>query len=177
VNLEPEFSQASYQLGRLQWEDNRYRVAAGWLERVKPPDAHYLEANFLLGLCRYRSGNYPGAQAAFDLVARSTATADVYNNLGLALFRMGDPGAIENLLWALQREPDDRDLHFNTGYVLWRQGDLDGAIEQFQKVLELDPRDIDAGQLLERCLTGNARRPGDLSGESLERLKVNLAEP
>jgi len=176
VNLEPGFSQASFQLGRLQWEDNSYRAAGKWLERVKPADAHYLEANFLLGLCRYHTGNYPGAQAAFELVARSAALAPVHNNLGLTLYRLGAEGALENILWALERDPSDPDLHFNAGYILWRQGDADAAAGYFRAALELDPLDMDAGQVLERCLNGAGPRKGDLSGEGLERLKEAFEE-
>jgi len=171
ADLDPEFSQACFHLGEMQWEDANYRVAAKWLERVKPSDAHYLEANFLLGLSRYHTGNYARAQAAFDLVARVSPTVEVYNNLGLTQFRLGMPAAIESLQWALGRRPGDPDLHFNTGYVLWRQGDLDGAAVQFRAVLELDPGDDDARRMLERCQQGHGPRRGDLSAEGLERLE------
>lgn len=171
VDLEPEFSQACFHLGKMQWEDASYRVAAKWLERVKPSDAHYPEANFLLGLSRYYTGEYAGAQAAFDLVARSAPTVEVYNNLGLAQFRLGMPAAIESLKWALGRRPTDPDLHFNTGYVLWRQGDLDGAAAQFLAVLKLDPEDAEARRMLARCRLGRGPRRGDLSTEGLERLE------
>lgn len=172
VNLEPEFSQPCYQLGRMQWEESSYRVAARWLERVKPSDAEYLSANFLLGLCRYHSGLYGGAMAAFRLVADAVPLAEVYNNLALTQYREGLPqAALESLRWVVSRDPSDPDYQFNTGYVLWRLGDLDSAVEPLESALELDPQDADAREFLERCRTGQGPRRGDLSGEGLERLK------
>ncbi len=173
VNLEPEFSQPSFQLGRMHWEDGNYRAAAQWLERVQPTNSHYLEANFLLGLCRYSSGDYAGSLAAFEMVAASVPVPSVYNNLALAQFKEGIPqAAIESLEWALDREPGDADYHFNIGYLLWRQGDLDSAKERFAAALKLEPSDIDAAKLLERCEHGRGPRRGDLSGQGLERLKM-----
>lgn len=173
VNLEPAYSQPCFQLGRMQWEDSSYRVAAGWLEKVHPNDAHYLEANFLLGLSRYHIGDYAGALAAFELVAKTAGTSEALNNLGLAQFRLGVPTALENLTTALDQSPDDPDYHFNAGYILWRQGDLTAAASQFQAVLRLDPGDADARQMLNRCMEQRGPRRGDLSSGSLERLKEN----
>ncbi len=177
VDLEPEYSQPCFQLGRMQWEENSYRVAAQWLERVKPSDAHYMEANFLLGLCRYRTGNYAGALAGFELVTKSAPLVAAYNNLALTQFKEGIPdAAMESLLWVLQKEPADPDYHFNTGYLLWRQGDVDSAVERFEAVLALDPNDVDAKELLKRCRNGEGPRRGDLSGQGLERLKSHFEE-
>jgi tetratricopeptide (TPR) repeat protein len=176
VRLDPEFSAPCFQLGRMRWEGNSYRVASQWLERVSPDDAHYLEANFLLGICRYRRGDYAGALAAFDLVAESVPLNEVRNNLGAAQFRRRLPGALGNLLRALDGDPGDSDYHFNVGYVLWNQGDLPAAQERFRAALEIDPEDADAQQMLQRCLNESGPRRGDLSSEGLERLKENYEE-
>ncbi len=176
VHLEPDFSQPCFQLGRMQWDENSYRVAAGWLDRVHPEDAHYLEASFLLGLCRYHTGDYTGALTAFGRVARSAPLNEVYNNLGLAQFHRQLPEALGNVLKALNGDPDDPDYHFNAGYLLWREGDLAGAAEHFRQTLAIDPEDTDARQLLERCEKQKGPRRGDLSTEGLERLKENYEE-
>ena len=50
ARLDERYSQPCYQLGMIYWQKKDYRVAAGWLERVRRSDSHYLEARFFLGL-------------------------------------------------------------------------------------------------------------------------------
>jgi len=176
VNLEPQFSLPCYELGRMHWEDNNYRAAARWLERVRPTSSHYLEAKFLLGVCRYHVGDYSGALSAFELVGKAVPSPSVFNNVALARYREMAPNAVEALLWAVERRPDDPDLRFNAGYLLWRDGRLEEAAEQLEKAVELDPEDTRASRLLVRCRRGEGLRRGDLSMEGLERLKENFEE-
>jgi tetratricopeptide (TPR) repeat protein len=173
VRLDQEFSEPCYQLGLMQWEERMYRVAAEWLEKVKPYDAHYLEANFLLGLCRYHLGDTAGAVAAFVFLAQTRPTSEVWNNLGVARLRHNDPEAWGSLWNALDEAPGDPDYQFNAGYLLWKYGDLKAAEERFRQVLKIDPGDVDAQLLLDRCINRHGPRRGDLSGEGLERLKEN----
>jgi hypothetical protein len=73
----------------------------------------------------------------------------------------------------MELDPEDSDYQFNAGYLLWKQGDLAGAEARFRRALEIDPGDVDAELLLERCIRKNGPRRGDLSDEGLERLKEN----
>ena len=52
--------------------------------RHAQPTPHYLEAQFFLGLCRYYSGDFAGAEQAFQLVAAAVPLNEVFNNLGAA---------------------------------------------------------------------------------------------
>ncbi len=173
VNLDADFAAPAFELGRMQWEDDSYQAAVRWLERVPPESSRYGEAVFLLGLCHYRTGDFLGAERAFDTVSRLAATPEVYNNLGLAWFRLGSSHAAEYIRWSAARQPKDPDYAFNTGYILWRQGDLDTARSYFETAMALDPSDSTAARLLERCRGGEGPRRGDLSSEGLERLKEN----
>lgn len=173
VLLDPQFSQPCFQLGLMQWEERIYRVAVQWLEKVARHDAHYFEANYLLGLCRRQLGDDAGAVQAFQIVARKRPANEVLNNLAVTRLRNKDSGAWESLWKVLQAEPDDPDYQFNAGYLLWKQGDLQGAEERFRETLALDPGDVDAQLLLDRCIAKNGPRPGDLSDDGLERLKEN----
>lgn len=176
VRLEPEFSQACFQIGLLLWEEDSYRSAMEWLERVKPGDAYHLEASFLLGVSRFHAGDYQGALAAFDDVRKQLPVAMAFNNLGVVLFRMNDPGALGYLRRAAEEDPEHADYQFNLGYVLWRQGEIDAAVEFLGAAVELDPRDVEAANLLERCRNQSGPRRGDLSSEGLERLNENVEE-
>lgn len=172
--LAPDFSAPCFEMGKLYWAEHAYRDAARWLERVAQADLRYPEATFLLGLARYHVGDYSGAAEAFARVANLAPSPPVWNNLGVALLRLGDPAALETVQRAVEADPADPDYQFNAGYILWRQGDLAGAQERFQAALALAPDDGAAEQMLERCRQRNGPRRGDLSSEGLERLKEQL---
>lgn len=176
VRLDARFSQPCFELGRLYWEKKEYRLAAGWLARVKPSDPHHLEANFFLGICRYYSSDFDRARAAFELVAQSVPLNEVFNNLAAAQSRRNLPEALENFRKALEGDPSDPDYHFNVGYILWKRKDFAAAAERFRAVLERNAEDEQATLLLGRCLQKNGPRPGDSRTEGLERLKHNFEE-
>jgi len=176
VRLDESFSQPCFELGRLYWEKKEYRLAAPWLARVKAADPHFLEANFLLGLCRYHTADYDGAADAFALVSRSLPLDEVFNNLGAALSRRNRPGALENFRKALESDPSDPDYHFNVGYVLWKAGDFTSAADSFRAVLDRNPEDALSTLMLGRCLKKSGPRPGDPRSDGLERLKYNYEE-
>ncbi len=175
ARLDEGFWQPVFQLGQLYWVQKEYRLAAGWFAKVKPGTPRYFEATFLLGLCRYFTGDYPAAQQAFENVAQSVPLNEVFNNLGAAESRRDLPNAITDLRKALDGDPADPDYQFNLGYVEWKRGDFVGAEESFQAVLARNPNDAQAAQLLERCRQKNGPRAADLK-PGFERIKLNYEE-
>lgn len=176
AHLEPKYSQAEFQLGRLQWKKKSYRSAAESLTKLEPGADHYREAAFLLGLCRYHLGDFHGAVESFQFVAHSVPLNEVLNNLGAAQSRQNLPESLENFKKALEGDSADPDYQFNVGYVLFKQGDLQGAADKFRAVLERDPEDAGAITMLGRCLKKPPVRAVDLKTEGLERLKDNYEE-
>ena len=174
ARLDSHYSQPCFQLGRLMWKKKEYKPAGDWFQKVAPADVHYHEANFFLGLCRYHTGDFAGAQAAFESVARIVPLNAVYNNLGAAESRTNLPDALANFRKALEGDASDPAYQFNVGYALWKQGDFQAAAENFRAVLEHNPDDTQASLLLARCLSRRGQRPGDTEG--LERLKTNYEE-
>jgi tetratricopeptide (TPR) repeat protein len=66
--------------------------------------------------------------------------ADVYADLGIALFEIGDmDGAIAEYRRGLELKPDHAILHNNLGNALSRNGDMDGAILEYRRAVELQP--------------------------------------
>ena len=59
ARLDARFAHPCYQLGQIHYKRKEYRQAADWLARVGPENFHYREAQFLLGLSLYQSGDYP----------------------------------------------------------------------------------------------------------------------
>lgn len=176
ARLDPRFSQPCFQLGKINWDKKDYATAADWLDHVSRADSHFLEARFLLGLCRYYLADFVGAGAAFQTVAASVPLNEVFNNLGAAQSRRNLPVAIDNFRKALEGDSADPDYHFNVGYALWKAGQFDAAVQSFRAVLERSPHDGEATLFLGRCLKREAARAGDPRGEGRERLKHNYGE-
>ena len=176
ARLDGHYSQPCFQLGRLLWKRKEYKTAGDWFQRVGPTDVHYRQATFFLGLCRYYSGDFAGAQSAFQLVARAVPLNEVYNDLAAAQSRANRPDALDNFRKALEGDPSDATYQFNLGYALWKNGDFAGAAKQFHAVLQHNPGDEQASLLLARCEARTGPQPGDPHTEGLERLKSNYEE-
>jgi tetratricopeptide (TPR) repeat protein len=177
AHLDAHYSLPDFQLGRLLWSKKEYASAAEWFQKVPPGDAHYHEANFFLGLCRYYTGDFVGAETAFQMVARVVPLSEVYNDLGAAQSRANSvPAAVDNFHKALEGDSSDPSYQFNLGYALWRSGSFNAAAERFHTVLDHDPDDAVTALLLDRCEKRSGPRPGDPQTEGLERLKTNYEE-
>lgn len=176
ARLDARFSQPCFQLGRLHTAKKDYRAALAWLERVDRTDSHYFEAQFLLGICRYHTGDYAGAETAFRLVSESVPLNEVFNNLGAAQSRRNEPQTVANFRKALDGDAADPDYHFNLGYALWKRGQFEAAAESFRAALDRNPGDSDATTMLGRCLNRSGPRPGDPKNDGLERIKLNYEE-
>ncbi|HWR52298.1 MAG TPA: tetratricopeptide repeat protein [Bryobacteraceae bacterium] len=175
ARLDERFSEPSYELGRMHWQKKDYRLAATWLARVKPNAPRYLEASFLLGLCRYYTSDFAGAQASFEVVVASVPLNEVFNNLGAAQSRRNRPEALENFSKALEGDTADPDYHFNVGVAQWKQSRFEQAAASFRAVLDRDPEDAQATLLLGLCLSRSTPTAADVSA-GFERVKVNYEE-
>jgi tetratricopeptide (TPR) repeat protein len=176
ARLDPQYSQPSFQLGRLLWRRKEYKSAAEWFQKVAASDSHYHAANFYLGLSRYSIGDFAGAQAAFQLVARTVPLSEVYNDLGAAQSRANIAGAVDNFRKALDGDSSDPMYQFNVGYALWKRGNFQDAARSLRAVLDHDPNDTQAALLLERCQKQSGPRLGEPRTEGLERIKTNYEE-
>lgn len=176
ARLDPRFSQPCFQLGRMEFDKKDYVVAADWLQKVSRADSHYFEASFLLGLCRYHTGDFAAATKSFELVAGTLPLNEVLNDLGAAQSRLGNAAALDNFHRAAQGDSADPDYLFNIGYVLWKRGDFAHAAESFRALLDRSPEDSEAVVFLGRCLQKDGPRAGDPKSEGRERLKLNFEE-
>jgi tetratricopeptide (TPR) repeat protein len=178
ARLDPHFAHACYQLGQLYYQRKEYRQAVTWLEKVGLGDIHSHEASFLLGLARFQSGDFKGAQQTFQMIAAAVPLSEVFNNLGAAESRanLSQP-SIDDFHKALAGDSNDPVYRFNLGYELWKKGDFAAAAESFRALLELAPDDPAAPLLLARCLKKQGPRASqDPRLDNLERLKTNFEE-
>ncbi len=176
AKLDEGYSQARFELGRLQLDRGNFRDAASWLDQVPATDVHHLEALFLLGIARYRAGEYAAAEQAFERVMVDLPLSQVQNNLALAQARQGRAKSIENLAKAREDTPTDADYVFNTGYLLWREGKFKEAIPSLEAALALNSDDSEAAMFLGLCRRGDPASLKEAPLEGRERLKTRLDE-
>lgn len=176
VKLDDHFSQPSFQLGRIAFLKKDYASAAQSFAKVTKSDSHYLESIFLRGICQYQAAKFDDAIASFRMVANEVPIDEVYNNLGAALSRKGDPGAMENFARALEGDQTDPDYWFNLGYSLWKQDQFVAAADKFRSVLDRSPGDQEATTMLGRCLKMDGLHAGDPRSEGRERIKTTFED-
>lgn len=178
AHLEPHFAHAYYQLGLIHYQRKEYKLAVASLEKVGLADIHAHEASFLLGLARFHSGDFKGAQQTFQMIAAAVPLSEVFNNLGAAESRANlTQASVDDFRRALQGDANDLSYRFNLGYALWKKGDYIAAAESFRALLDLDPNDPAAALLLARCLKKQGPRANpDPRLDNLERLKTNFEE-
>ncbi len=176
ARLDSRFSQPCFQLGRILFGHKSYKESAQWLERVTRGDSHYMEARYLLGICRYYAGEFEPAVKLFQEVAAEVPLNEVYNNLGAAQLRRNDNAAVANFRKALEGDEADPDYWFNVGYALWKQGDFQTAAANFRAVLARTPDDMEATILLGRCLRREGPTSSDTKLAGRERVKQTYEE-
>lgn len=149
VALAPDYAAALLALGKEQYAQRDYAAAAATLAKVPPADRVALEANFYLGLARFNTANYGGAEQAFGFVASKLPLPEVVNDQGVALSRQGKDG-VALFERASQADPSNEDYHYNLALALFRRGDTASAITQADAALKLKPDDHEANDLRTR---------------------------
>ena len=170
--LDPRFTSAAYELGRLSLERKDYRQAISWLQRISANDWRFPEARFKMGLAAYEVSDYPASAGYFREISKTFPLNEVYNNLGAAEDQMNQPNAVDDFRRALDGDPTDPIYLFNLGNALLRRNSFDEASQRLQAVVNQDPENTEARNLLARA----QRKEPNVLGKPLstDRLKMNF---
>lgn len=160
VRLNPGYTSAALQLGRVYYGNHEYEQAAAWLSKIPKDDAAGGEATFLLGMSEYYRGNLDRAYTAFSYLATRLPLTEVYNNLGVVDARRGRrAAAVEYFSKAVAADPGEPDYRFNLAVALFKNGDTAGAARQLREELQRRPTDAEAKSLLEMINRGITAPP------------------
>jgi tetratricopeptide (TPR) repeat protein len=92
VEIDPEETDAHYQLGRIALEENRLGEAVGHFDAVvaRNPEHHQSEVWRQIGCAYYQAGQYEDARAAFErFLERRASDAEGRFQYALTLDRLG----------------------------------------------------------------------------------------
>lgn len=155
IRLNPAYTLAMLQLGKVYYDVHEYESAVFWLSKVPKDDIVAGEANFLLGMSEFYRGNYEKAYTAFAFVAARLPLTEVHNNLGVVEGHRGHRSAsLEYFNKAVSADPSDPDYRFNLAVALYKNGDNAGASQQLREELQRRPNDTEARALLEAINRG-----------------------
>ncbi len=143
VNMSPDYAAALLALGKEQYAERSFAEAGTTLSKVPQGNPLALEAGFYLGLSRFNSTNYAGAETAFGFVAERLPLPEVINNQGVALSRQGKD-AVALFQRASIADPSDEDYHYNLALAYFRRGDTASALSEVGASLKLKPHDNEA---------------------------------
>ncbi len=146
VQISPDYAAALLALGKEQYAQRNFPDAATTLSKVPPANPLALEANFFLGLARFNTTNYAGAQTAFAFVADRLPLPEVVNDEGVALSRQSKD-AVDLFHRATVADPSDEDYHYNLALAYFRRGDTTDALTEAAAALKLKPNDNEALEL------------------------------
>ncbi len=107
--------------------------------KIFPSDA---QGNFNLGELYYKKGEFKKSIFYYQKVIKNSPTpsAQTYNNLGMALMKVGKiDEAIDKLEYALELETSLVEIYINLGFAYYLEGKLDKAEDTIKKALLLSP--------------------------------------
>jgi tetratricopeptide (TPR) repeat protein len=149
----PQYSEAIYRLGLSLFRLGRYREANDQLKKITKNGPFKLHVDFLSGLSSYFMKDLSASIQKWGELARTAPTAEVYNNIGIALLGSNqlDEGT-KYLQKAVQLDSGNSDFQFNLAAALFQKGINDEASLHFHEAIDLRPNDYQSYYWLTKTL-------------------------
>lgn len=122
---------------------NQFDKALDMFLKLLPRNKEWWELKYLIGGCYKELEDHKSAIKFFyEALELHKTEADVYNELGITLFVVGDIGkAIEVFTEGIENIADDYKLLFNRGLGYLQLGELNNAYDDINNAWELNPHD------------------------------------
>jgi tetratricopeptide (TPR) repeat protein len=144
IELHDQFPQAYTMLGAAYNQQRKWKEAQGALQKAIQLDSKEADAYFQLGATLNQEKDFAGAEKAltqgFQLVPEPPEGPAAHYELAYALFSQGrwqeaEPHAAKTMA----AQPDYPLAHWLMAQIMLKKGDGQGAINEFQTYLKLDP--------------------------------------
>ena len=144
IELHDQFPQAYTLLGLAYNEQKKWKDAQGVLEKAIQQDPKAGEAYVQLGSALLQQKDFPGAEKALNqglqLNPDAPGSAMAHYNLATAYFSAGQwKDAEPHAAKTIATQPDFALAHWLMAQIMLKKGDGQGAINEFQAYLKLDP--------------------------------------
>ncbi len=145
-NLDDELFKTAYDFISIGEEEKGLEAIRSFIEK----NPTVWNAWFMLGWALRRLERWEDAKAALEQALQCEgANTDTYNELAICLTELGDfNGAKSYLTKAMQLESENTKIMSNLGYIALKEGNIEEARLFFLAVLEFDPNDKIAQEML-----------------------------
>ncbi len=145
-NLDDELFKSAYDFISMGEEEKGLEAIRSFIEK----NPTVWNAWFMLGWALRRLERWEDAKAALEQAIQCEgANTDTYNELAICLTELGDfSGAKSYLTKAMQLESENTKIMSNLGYLALKEGNIEEARLFFLAVLEFDPNDKIAQEML-----------------------------
>lgn len=146
LNLEPDFSEAHYNLGVALKKTGDLIGAIDSYNRAILLKSNFPEAFNSLGIALHEYGDLLESISSYrQALTLNPNYAEAFNNLGVVLDEQDDLGsAIDAFQQALGLNPSLPGVHTNLGNALQKCGDLLGCIACYEKAIALTTNSLEA---------------------------------
>jgi tetratricopeptide (TPR) repeat protein len=153
IREDPDFWEASYNLGIAYFNDQNYDQALEQFDRIIAALPDFEKPYYGRALILYRRNDYAKAKSDFQKVIQYNPNDyKPYFYLGKISINMDQfVDAQKYLLKAAEINPDYSKIYLELGNIYFTQHKYRGGIPHFKKAVELDPLDKEALQKLGEC--------------------------
>ncbi len=173
VKAAPQYARAHLAIWDVATEEERHARALAAAQAVAGSSRFSRRAQFAAGLSLIHLKRWDEAFATYKALLDASASAAVYNNLGVIQARRGIvTSETGKPAWyftkASEAAPESPDFFFNLGYAYWLDKDTPAAIYWLREVVRRRPADGEAHFVLAAALqasdiTAEATRERDLA--------------
>ena len=148
--VRPNGSDANFHKGRILASLNRHQEALECFDRVLALQQHHLESMVMKSACLIKLGR---SRDALELLVKALKidpySLDTHYTLGVLLQKASPQKAKQHLRFVLQKKPQRIDARIALAATLLQERRLGEAEREVHQVLEQDPGNVAARQLLE----------------------------
>jgi tetratricopeptide (TPR) repeat protein len=145
ISIDNKNIEAYLKLAEMYLYLKKYKESIQNANEALKVDPHLAKAYFLKGYVMAESGDTSRAISNYQTcVEQEPAYYDAFMQLGLIYSRRLKPLAVEYLNKALALRPSSTEVIYARGLFYQESGDIDRAVADYNKILEIDPNYKDA---------------------------------